>query len=358
MMRSNSEVSSCTLFMEKKQFFPYQINIMKLALALVIIRRKPRGVSAKEYATRLAVSFNQVQEDWKEKCAKAETELIFVRQKLVEMKLEREVESDIEPFSHMDTMSQPFTSQSQGYCSYSQQQWQAQGGSMVYNDDDCRSQSVEEIIRCHTAFMNKMSILANIKKQLTGVIHCDTKVIIQDTFVATVKALQNQEIDFAALPASMITDAVQSIINCRDEMAKCVWQLQNKLIASLLNNFITDLWNKEAVEGLCTVILSLSSLPELVEKSVLSLVKYITMCGKMLSDSYRDVTVLKPDVLDCAAKAFYLIESILKKCQPYQLESLHDMLQQEGGVLNLSLDQYPLFTYYMWRLSAILSSHK
>lgn len=35
--------------------------------ALVIIKRKPPGISAKEYATRLAVSFSQAQENWKTK---------------------------------------------------------------------------------------------------------------------------------------------------------------------------------------------------------------------------------------------------------------------------------------------------
>jgi len=55
----------------------------------------------------------------------------------------------------MDILSQPFTSQSQGYCSYSQQQQQVQDNSKVQNDADCQSQSFEEIIRCHTAFMSK-----------------------------------------------------------------------------------------------------------------------------------------------------------------------------------------------------------
>ena len=38
----------------------------------------------------------------------------------------------------------------------------------------------------------------------------------------TFSALQNQEIDFAALPASMITDAVQSIISKYCTMYPCV----------------------------------------------------------------------------------------------------------------------------------------
>lgn len=92
------------------------------------------------------------------------------------MKIEQETESDIgiimvychtnlvilwshvpptEPFSQMDTMSQPFTSQSQGYCSYSQQQQAQDNSSKVENDDNSRGLSVEEIIRCHTAFMSK-----------------------------------------------------------------------------------------------------------------------------------------------------------------------------------------------------------
>jgi len=41
------------------------------------------------------------------------------------------------------------------------------------------------------------------------------------------------------------------------------------------------------------VILVLSSLPELVEKTVLSLVKYITACARMLSDSYKGIVMLQ-----------------------------------------------------------------
>ena len=53
----------------------------------------------------------------------------------------------------MDTLSQPLTSQSQGYCSYSQQQQEVRCSSKVQTDAD--HQSVEEIIRYHTAFMSK-----------------------------------------------------------------------------------------------------------------------------------------------------------------------------------------------------------
>jgi len=36
----------------------------------------------------------------------------------------------------------------------------------------------------------------------------------------------------------------------RDEMAKCVWDLQNRLITNLLKSFSPDLWNKVGIKKL------------------------------------------------------------------------------------------------------------
>ena len=45
---------------------------------------------------------------------------------------------------------------------------------------------------------------------------------------------------------SVLSGVLDSLLmeDYRDEMVKCVWQLQNKLVTNLLNAFSTDLWNK------------------------------------------------------------------------------------------------------------------
>ena len=84
------------------------------------------------------------------------------------------------------------------------------------------------------------------------------------------------------------------------------------------------------------VILNLSTITELTESTVTLLLEHIRACAKMLHDSLTgnpqcvpsmciilcpDITVLKPSVLDFTVKAFCLLESILKQCQPDQLEN-------------------------------------
>ena len=107
-------------------------------------------------------------------------------------------------------------------------------------------------------------------------------------------------------------------------MVQCVRQLQNKFIKKLSDNFCTDFWNK--------VIMNLSTITELTESTVTLLVEHIRACVKMLHDSLTghppmlyhfstDITVLKPGVLNFTAKAFCLLESILKQCQSDQLEN-------------------------------------
>lgn len=50
--------------------------------ALAIIRQKPEGVSAKDYTSRLALQFNQLQTNWREKATQLERELLRTRQEL------------------------------------------------------------------------------------------------------------------------------------------------------------------------------------------------------------------------------------------------------------------------------------
>ena len=88
----------------------------------------------------------------------------------------------------MDTLSQPFTSQSQGYCSYSQQQQEVQCSSKAQNDAD--HQSVEEIIRYHTAFMSKsMSTNLNISME-PMVSDIGTSIQISEFFKAHINLLK------------------------------------------------------------------------------------------------------------------------------------------------------------------------
>ena len=97
------------------RYLPHHINIMKVALvggntshnhmhtyvltyiepliplqALAIIRQKPKGVSAREYAERLAMQFSQVQLNWREKAQQLQQELLRTRQELTKFQIQAE----------------------------------------------------------------------------------------------------------------------------------------------------------------------------------------------------------------------------------------------------------------------------
>lgn len=55
--------------------------------ALAIIRQKPEGVSAREYTERLALQFNDRQDNWKERATILERELLRTRQELLKFQI-------------------------------------------------------------------------------------------------------------------------------------------------------------------------------------------------------------------------------------------------------------------------------
>jgi hypothetical protein len=96
---------------------------MKLALAIAVIRSKPKSMSSGEYARTLALQFSDMQKDWKTKAEDLEVELLKVRQQLALVYLE-------EQYGSIDN---DYIQQSSGYCSVATD-WRTSGHSQCIHD--------------------------------------------------------------------------------------------------------------------------------------------------------------------------------------------------------------------------------
>ena len=64
---------------------------LKFMQALVILRQKPDGVSAREFTESLSLQFSQLQTNWKSRAEQLERELLRTRQELVKFQINSEV---------------------------------------------------------------------------------------------------------------------------------------------------------------------------------------------------------------------------------------------------------------------------
>lgn len=322
-------------------FLPHHVKIMKVALAIAIIRQKPLGESVKDFTQQLSLQFSQLQTDWKTKATQLEAELLRARQELVECQLQTELQR-APPLSSLPSHLTSGSSSSHGdggsgiiESSQSDSEWQSSGYSSSYQEnsqcpdgeestsikdrDDggqlvcggkgsstsrdrfekdngsClgsikdHKEAVDERIRNHMKFFSSVSSLAKIQHHFSSVLHSDLRVTLRDTVLSAIRGLSDAVAGRVCIQEALLENSAENIVatlqfammaKFQQELTDACTQLLTVLIGTRLNTAPGQTISNAI---LCKVIMLLCRLPRLFQFAVGGLTKRISSCAHALS---------------------------------------------------------------------------
>ncbi|XP_064396125.1 meiosis-specific protein MEI4-like [Halichondria panicea] len=369
---------------EETLFQPHHIKIMKVALALAIIRRKPEGVSGEEYTRRLSRQLGQLQTDWRKKAVHLERELLRTRQELVNCQVAKELnqqKESCEIYSQVDPVQTDCEWTSSGYSSSFNQdeppetlklntcitlQDRKESGLSLApgSHDNSLSDSgkegegaIQERIFGHVKFCSSVSAIMGVHKQLSDLVAFDLRANLHDTLIDAMKGL-TEALECGGWSSStpvqkLFIPAANSIVDCLQ-----LWLLTpvlpdlTKACKFLISALVQHIVSKSSSPILCSVLVVLCGVQGVVVYTVEEIVKGITNTAQHLSDALNDVESLDVTTVESVGDLTCTLEELLTKYRPHfcsENERVRLVEKLESSVLGL-IYCFPLYCYSVWRI--------
>ncbi|KAL5484467.1 hypothetical protein EMCRGX_G020975 [Ephydatia muelleri] len=336
------------------------IRIMKVALAIAIVRQKPNGMRVREYVENLALQFTQLQGNWRHKALKLEQELLCLRQELVQCQLRPQLRSaesqeihGFLPWTQLEDRDKPQSVL-----------WGSEDGALPTGDISMDTSTCvgRERIRTHVRFLSSVSTLMHANHYLSLVGVADLRAAVQDTVIDATKAL-GQVLEsgdpgissYQSLEAVVTTvrDTIRSPLMrpFESDLMKCCEELQSSLVKHLRRHH-----GENGVFSVQLALCILCTFPPLFAKTLDELADQVGTCSEALRNTVRDAVSMDSGSVGALGAILSALETLLSKysCSQLPQETRSKLLKKlESSLLGLAV-AFPLFSYTVWRLTVYL----
>ncbi|XP_065178946.1 meiosis-specific protein MEI4-like [Sycon ciliatum] len=375
-------------------FTPHQMLVMKISVAVAIIRCKPAKTSSRQFAEELAHQHRESEETWKTRASRLEEEVLHLRQQQLMPSLPGQQQPEQQPEQAMDSCGadaglETYSNEqsNQGGTPTAQAQARGQGLSASQRDTPLPvhmhmhgsarlSDDAQQALQQHCAFLlalQEAGSLAAWKESNGGAsgLGDNLALTFRETVFRVTRALWRNMDSYpsnAVIPHELLRKAVNALIasfdlcteqDLQEAIAGELWKLLQCMIKHMLNNTSSFIVRGSQQVQLSWCVSQLGiHLPALTLDTCTTLVDHLCVQLNTLKEQSNDVLNVDYEQLD---RAFYCCKAL----EDLLASTAHMLPEAEAVSMSRRLDEavvagelcehFPQVSHYVWRLEALLT---